>query len=589
MLQISTGKFYETTAPEQMYETIHRGVFYTNYSFFNDRISTFVGDILPVARWEDFQTVACEVTERLPKPDRDPLPGDVISASGQSTMIQDFAALVSFSMNVTCTPDHNLARRLLSAQRPPLGVYALPRGYVSRMFDASIHYGGEDLDTLKLFIVELMGLERKRYSGVMRAVRRYVTAMHRMADDLDLAYALLVASIESLAQEFDEFTPQWSDLADQKRKPVDQALKDAPNEISDTVRAAILKSEHVALKRRFCEFTKHYLQSDFFRSTVCEGQSPAGRTDIEIALKNAYDIRSEYIHTLKPLPKNLVRVPTLGDILIVDSRPLLTFNGLARIARHVILSFTKQSQKIAKEKFDFTSEYPGTVIMQMAPQYWIGNPDGYSQHTARMFLNGFLSQVVDGMVEPPGHVTDMRLVMQRIRGLVPTLAKLDQKMPMLTLYVLFSYYLPSEEREEARSFLTPYWQCFDQPTIDSLVAHLVVHLFNGGDKPEWGLGKSEELLRSYISQRYHKDGLNAGPLLGAALTLWIAELHRSSGCETQARKLISYAVEEFPSQKSIQDFERGLTDEPIPEVNCKSILLPHLAIKTGESHGADVE
>lgn len=587
MLQISTGKFYTTTATEHLYETIHRGVYYTNYRFFDDRIVTDVGDILPAARWEDFQTVVCEVTERLPKPDRDILPGDVISAGGQNTMIQDFAALISFSLNVICTPDHNLARQLVSAQRPPLGSFALPRGYISRIFDTDISYQSGDQDTLRSFITELMGLERKHYSGTMRAVRRYVTAMHRMADDLDLAYALLVASIESLAQEFDEFTPQWSDLAEQKRKPVDEALDGVPNETSDKVRTAILKSEHTALKRRFCEFTSHYLQPEFFRNGASEHQSPAGRTDIEIALKHAYDIRSGYIHTLRSLPKNLVRIPSLGDILIVDSRPLLTFNGLARIARHVIMSFAKLSPKIGQEKFDFTSEYPGTIVMNAAPQYWIGNPESYSHYTARMYLNGFLSQIEKCMAEPAGKVTDMRLVMQKIRELVPSLAKLNQKMPMLALYVLFSYYLPSEEREEARLFLTNYWQCFEEPSIDSLIAHLVVHVFSGGDKPEWGLEKSEELLKVYISQRHHKNGLNAGPLLGAALILWLAEMHRSSGNETRAIELISYAVEEFPHQKSIYSFERKLKNEPMPEINYMSILLPHRATITEEVNSTE--
>ncbi|MFL1490012.1 hypothetical protein [Pseudomonas antarctica] len=577
MLQISTGKFYETTIPERLYETMHRGVLYTNYNFFNDRISTSVGDVLPAARWEDFQTVVCEVTERLPKPDREILAGDVSSAGGQHTMIQDFAALISFSMNVTCTADHNLARRLVSAQHPPLGISGLPRNYVSRMFDTRIHYKGEDLDTLKSFIEELINLERKHYSGAMRAVRRYVTAMNRLADDLDLAYALLVASIESLAQDFDNFTPKWLDLTEEKRKPVDEALKGIPNEVSENVRAAILKSEHAALKRRFCEFTNHYLQTEFFRDNAYEHQRPAGRTDIKIALKNAYDIRSSYIHTLKPLPKNLVKMPSLGDILIVDSKPLLTFNGLARIARHVILSFVKQSPKIDKEIFDFTSEYPGIMIMEVAPQYWIGNPESYSQHTARKYLNGFLSQIGNCMVDPAGLVTNMHLVMHKIKELVPSLAKLNQKMPMLTLYVLFSYHLPPEERDDARSFLTPYWKCFEEPTVDSLIAHLVAHMFSGGDQPEWGVEKSEELLKSYIAQRYHKNGLNAEALLSAALILWIAEMRRSSGHETRARELVSYAVEEFPHHKTIYEFERNLTGDPMPIINYISILLPHRA------------
>src|SRR4051812_10255137 len=111
MLQISTGKFYETTDQEKLYITVHRGVFYTNYNFLGDRIITPVGDLLSAARYEGFQVVIGEVAERLPKPNRDPMPGDVCSAGGGFTMLQDFAALISFGMNITCALDHNIARR----------------------------------------------------------------------------------------------------------------------------------------------------------------------------------------------------------------------------------------------------------------------------------------------------------------------------------------------------------------------------------------------------------------------------------------------------------------------------------------------
>ncbi|MDD2467464.1 MAG: hypothetical protein PHI97_26065 [Desulfobulbus sp.] len=579
MLQISTGKFFETTDPEQLYETTHRGVLYTNYNFFDDRISTCAGDILPVARWGDFQTITCEVIERLPKPNRDPMPGDVVSAGGQDTMIQDFAALVSFSLNAVCTPDQNLARQLITTQRPPLGTYALPRDYISRMFDTNIQYRVEDLDTLKSFVFGLMGLKRKWYSAAIRAVRRYVTAMHRLSDDLDMSYALLVASIESLAQEFDGFIPIWDDIADRKRIFVDKALESAPNEICERVREAILKSEHAALKRRFCEFTNKYLQSCFFRDESYNQQFPAGRSEIEIALKYAYDVRSAYIHALKPLPENLVMMPNFGDIRIIGHHPYLTFNGLARIARHVIFNFIEKSPKVDNESFNFTSEYPGMITVEMASEYWIGNPNDYSPQTSRKFLNGFISQIASSMTAPTSKVTDMRSVMHKIQELVPSLAKLDQKMPMLTLYMLFCYYLHNDERKEFYSFLTPYLHLFDQPTIDSLIAHLMVHIFNGGSTPGWGIEKNCELLVTYISQRFHKKGLNAGPLFGAALVLWIAEMFRSSGNEKCARELISYAIEEFPQQKFIYDFESKLTAEPTPEINCVSILLPHLETK----------
>lgn len=571
MLQISSGKFYETTDIDQIYITTHRGVLYTNYIFLPDRITTSIGDLSPAARWGDLQTIACEVTERLPKPGGQMWAGQVISV-GPDTFIQDFSALVSFRLNVTCTPDRDLAQRLIVAQRPPLGISAIPREYVSRMFDASIPYRDEDVDDLRSFITDLIGLDRKSYSGVMRAIRRYVTSMYRLADDLDHAYTLLVVSIESLAQEFDKFVPKWDDYPQQKRKQVDDALVGVTEDVCDRVRQAILKPEHVALKRRFYEFSDRYLQSKFFREGAKEQLYPVGRTELGIALKNAYDLRSKYIHALKPLPKNLVLRPSHNDTQLVESKPLLTFHGLARVTRHVILEFVKQSSKVAQEKFDYTSDYPNMLRMQLAPQYWIGNPDTYTTDTSRMVLNGFLSQVASQIFDPTQKVTDLRLVVKKIETIVPSLARPEQKMPMLALYCLFNARLSPPEQVSGQTFLQHYLENFDNPSIDSLLVHFLMYQ----QKPVWSLKKNDQLLAEYSKQQFCNNGLNAGPLIGAALVLWVAEMHRASGNHERAHELIAHAVEEYPQQKGIYEFEKGLPDGDIPEIRCWHVLLPRL-------------
>ena len=405
----------------------------------------------------------------------------------------------------------------------------------------------------------------------MRAIRRYVTAMHRLADDLDLAYALLVASIESLVQEFDGFTPAWGDYAEQKRKSIDDALAGGPADIGDRVRQAILKFEHVALKRRFYEFSNHYLQPTFFRHEAKNHEHPAGRVELGLALKNAYDLRSEYIHALKPLPNNLVLNPSHNDVQIVGARPLLTFHGLARVARHVILAFIKQSPTSEHESFDYKADYPNITYMQLAPQYWIHNPDGYFSETSRTVLNGFLTQIASNIFDPTQKVTDLRLVAKKIETLVSSLAKPAQKMPMLALYFLFSRYLPAEEQERSDAFLQPHSQLFDLPSIDSLIVHFLVE-----QKPDWSIEQIDQLLRVYVSQRFKKEGLNAGPLIGAGLTLWVAEMHRMSGNVVRARELIAYGAEEYPQQKTLGEFESGLPGDGVPEIKWRHVLLSHL-------------
>jgi len=253
-------------------------------------------------------------------------------------------------MNITCDPDRDLVQRLTNATTPALGLFALPNKYVPRMFDEKLSFQMNEVSTLQPFFKDLMGLERKVYLSVIRSIRRYVMAMHRLSDDLDLAYALLVASIEALAQEFDGTIPLWEHYDERKRKRIDKALTEASEPVRQDVRDAILSNEHVALKRKFSSFTNHYLSPSFFRNGTEGHPYPAGRSELVLAIKQAYDLRSTYIHTLRPLPKNLVSPHVQSDVISDNGKLLLSFRGLARVARHVIFEFISQSSKIDKEE-----------------------------------------------------------------------------------------------------------------------------------------------------------------------------------------------------------------------------------------------
>ncbi|MCK1611491.1 MULTISPECIES: hypothetical protein [unclassified Bradyrhizobium] len=86
-----------------------------------------------------------------------------------------------------------------------------------------------------------------------------------MADDLNLAYTLFVTSIESLAQGFDGHVAEWSDYDSRKRNKIDEALKDASDEVAGGVRDGVLSNEHVALARRFRDFAMAHVAPSFFR------------------------------------------------------------------------------------------------------------------------------------------------------------------------------------------------------------------------------------------------------------------------------------------------------------------------------------
>lgn len=575
MLQVSSAKFYESADPVRMYITPHRGVLYTNYSFFGEEAMNAVGSLRPMAKAGELQTIACEVTERLPKAEGGPYPGEVISVA-QNELIQDFAAVLSFGLNATCTPDHDLAHRLVAAQAPPLGAHGIPKKYIERMFDTSIPYRSDDMEQLRELFRDLIALDRKSYVGAIRAIRRYVTAMHRVSDELDLSYALLVASIESLAQEHDNFIPKWEDFAKNKKKPIDVALEGASEDMRDRVRQAILDSEHVSLKRRFSEFADRHLGPEFFRAGAQTRLVPAGRTELRLGLRNAYDLRSGYIHTLKPLPANLVLMPTQADVLEARSTLYLTHNGLARVARSIILGFIKHAPRTERETYNYRADFPNIVHARLAPQHWLHAAENYTAETARVFLNGFLMEFAGHIVNPTQQFSNLRAVTRKIEVLVPLkLKNAQKKLPMLALYSLFSGFLPVEEQEQSIAFLQPYLSLFDEPGVDSLV----VHFLTGEQAPQWPLEKSDQLLAEYSAQRFKKGGLNAGSLIGAALILWVAELHRAGGNPLRARRLVNDAIEEYPQHRMLAKFEAGLMNE-VPQITWRKLLVPS-TISTG--------
>ncbi len=567
MLQISTGKFFKYEA----YETLQRAIYYTNYRIFlkDERIETQAGSLQPVAGVHGLGALTCEIIERIQKMPGGPYSGEIIATAGD-TLINDFAAIISFALNVTCTTDLDLARRLVANERPSLGADLVPQKYIPRMFDRAVNWQPEDADHLQRFVTDLMALERKSYEGAMRAIRRYVIGAHRTSDDVNLAYALFVMSMESLAQKFDGFVPAWDDFDQNKRRRIDEALGETPEATADKVRAAVLANEHVAIRRRFCEFTLDHVGPSFFREEAEKAVGAVSRPDLSIALRQAYSIRSSYVHHLQDIPRLLVGIEGFHETMIVDGQPSLTFAGLARLARHVIKTFVARAPKTETEEFDWMKDLPGKLTMQIAPQYWIGNPQGFDATTAQQYLVAFIGQAVGRLLQPSATITDIRPVLEKIEVLVPGLAKPAQRLPMLALYFVFNMIVPEVSRSAGYiKIFEAYKDDFETPSIVSLAAHLVT-----GQNPDWPLPKIEELHACYFRERHHAKTLQLGRTLEAAFTLRLAEQNRAAGDFTRALELISFAVETCPKHVGLRNFEASIQLDGLIAIDWQAILLP---------------
>lgn len=563
MLQIATGKLFTSSVSR---ENQLRGMLYTNAVIgYEESVETVVGRLLPSSSIAlQPQVVLYKLTERM---EGNELAPGVLVSSGIDPYLQDFAVVVAFALNCVCTPDIDLCRRLTNGRRG-ISTRESPNTLVHRFFDSSIWCTQEDRKFLTEFTAKLIGMPRQTFLGVMRSLRTFINGMYRIADDLELAYTLLVASVESLAQDFDEHRSDWESLDERKRIAIDRALDGADSALSQRVRDAVLAVEHVALGRRFREFVISHTKPDYFRPEVKPNGSALGRSDLSEVLGLAYQSRSKYVHQLKRLPHMVAIGHQFGEMVTEGRATRLTLQGLSRLMRNVIIEFVQKQPIVQREPYNYAFERSGVVQMKMAAQYWVGRTDGDIRTHGRDKLEGFLQQLASLLLkEPNAVITDLRPVLEQAAEWLPMLdARL--RLPYLALFVAFNAYV----REQDQALIPSSVDALIEKELakcgpESLLVHTLC-----GQVPAWPAEEHAQALDAYFRRRSAKNGLWFPRLFETALRLDLAERYRLAGNMHACAHTVALAVENQPGHVGLLEFEHGLKAES--PIRWQEILLP---------------
>ena len=571
MLQIASGKLFSREAGQR---NELRGVFYTNLqSHRGNTIETKAGRIYSTTDIGGIQAFVYEITELL---EDDLQVGGVVSHT-VSPYLEDFAMVASFAMNATCAPELDSVRRLTSNSSGPLVTTRIPhKGLIKRVFDNEIWCREEDEENLVKFVDQLIGLKRRSFLAAMQSMRTYVAGVRRLTEDHETAYTLLVASMESLAQGFDGHRPVWEDYEQSQRQRIDRALEAADEGTAKAVRQAILENEHTAIGRRFREFASSHLKPSFFREEVAEAQleSPVGRADLEAALPQVYGLRSGYLHSLEKLPALLTLPLPEREVAHIGGRIFLTFQGLSRLARHVITTFIERQPKVDHEYYDYNEERFGIVRVPTAPQYWIGSVEGLVDSQGRKRLEGFLQQVANPFQgdDGPG-VTDLKELLSTVENRFPEIASVNFR-PFLTLYILYNRLVFGDQpMENFERIQEKYTSEFEGPSLESALIHLLTC-----NTPTWTLDQHRDVHDRYLSLKGRPSSLKVPNLLEAGLTLQLAERYRAAGQMETARELVSASVDNYPGHSELRSFEQEF--DPGQSIDWQSLIFPHQTEKS---------
>lgn len=558
MLQINTGKLFNRGIGRT---NALRGVLYSNGWFHFNDVETAAGTLRATGGERGDLAVVYELEERIEEAKVEP---GVLVSHGVSPYLRDFAVLASFGLNLIVSTDVNVVRRLTNSQFGFLS-YSPPKDFVSRFFDPQVVAGPGECEEFADLVDDLLALERRHFLAAMRAIKTYVAALHSIPDDLGLSYTLMVSAVETLVKDFDGFQSNWSDVDERKRMAVDTALLNASTETAEAVRAAIMKAEHNAMVRRYREFIMSKIGASYFRIVGVSSNRAVSRRELPFALRQAYGLRSQYIHSAMPLPDALTMPHGHREVAEIDRRPVLTIQGLARVTRHAIRRFIADGPKVEAEEYDYSLERAGVVSMQMAPQYWVGRPLTDALQ-ARRRLEGFLGQLAAlERGDANAMLTDLREVLGDIEKLFPQ-ARNSVKPALYVLYVAFNAVVSKEsQRPDWQLFMERHAAVAEAPSGDVLIGRTLL-----GSTDGWSLATHQVAYDQYWSERLTKSGLHAPRIFEAAAALVLAERYRQDGHDDQCRKLIAEAVECHPGHEGLQQFESHLKiDKPI---NWREIL-----------------
>jgi len=560
MLQVATAKLF--THPSHTNRL--KGVLYTNVHLPSDTtVDTAIGSFTPLAHTQYGNALFWDFTEHVEGTEFGP---GVLHSNGIDAYIDDCASMLSFALDCICTPSSSVADRLIRAGA--INRRDTPQQLIPIIFDKDRYIKPEDLPNFQSLLKSIIGLPRVKFLGVMKAIRTYVAALHRLEEDVNLSYTLLVMSMETLVQDFDGYESSWSDIEDRKRRPLEKAMEGIEKAHADAIKDTLIKVEHVGANKRFKAFIRSHIRDVHFSVELSGEPSPVGKRDFEEALNNIYNVRSKYVHTLKPLPNEFLAFSGSSETVHIGGELILTLRGLRRVAKSVIQSFIENQEQIEKEPYNYTWESPNIIQAKMCPSTWISRTDGLSNESFRLYFEGYISLLDQFFTNhPDGQLYDVRRVLEI------GLAKRSQLKPehhraLVGLYIAFAYFTHPTLHPETKLESIDY-EAINLPSIESLIIHTAT-----GEVTDWPIEEHIRQHNAYFKKRHKTSGIKVPPKLEACMDLALVERWRASGDHDKAFETLNCARINSPGLIEIHSFSDSFTSDSA--INWLRIVYPSL-------------
>lgn len=467
MLQIISGKFF---GDGERYEFEAKGIVYSNMSWVRS-IETRVGTLEPVDAFGS--EVSSWVLSYLNQIEKEPAEPTV--QVGDPEIVEQFGWLCMVWFRAFFDGDKQNV--MINCREKPAhaGDRYIGSRFARPFLSPERMITEEDEQGFVHFVDKVIGLPRRDYLSVMSFLQTVSHSLHALRQNFDLAYSMLVYALESLSQGRRYYLPQWEDYDPGVKKRLTPVLDELAPETSETIRAALLEDAHLKLQQRFLDFTISHIPDAFFIEGAKDVERPVRLSELERVLKNAYLARSKYVHELLPVIEQL-KIPGIaeGEVFKWENKPYLTFNGLLRIARTVLLDFVEGQLYLEKEEYNWVSELPGRFTANLAGQYWIWRHENYAVDRSVDWLSAFLSVRLEAATTGEAIMQDLRPLLAKFETLLKS-SSVEHRMRMLTIHVLYNDMMPPELRSPAHeNVYRANERLLDECRIESMVLNVLM-------------------------------------------------------------------------------------------------------------------
>ncbi len=528
MLQIISGKFYKKDG--HIIETPVQAVLFSKASIFGSVDLEHVNLKQIERNYDDVNTYLISYKHKR----------EITNSkfnkikAGDHVVIQQFKNISTFILSAWFDSDVNQLR-FLTSNNSVTSKNECPASYVELFFDDKRNISEEDIKLFKQFFTKLMKLKRDTYKNVSKSIGYYIRALMLTAYNINEAYVTLVYSLEHLSSKYNTYDPIWTDYDDKLRKKLDLLLEGYDK--AEEIRTVLLESAHLKLKQGYVDF----ILDNIDKYSMFDASNPHGLkmkfSDLKALLKDSYDTRSKFVHTLKEINKELF-IPEIrkADAPIIwdgnGIKPKLSFSAMAKIARDVIINFVFKQPEVDFEEYNYSEDEPNTYNLPYAFEPTIEDGRYLNKENESWRLNAFLNNLMavlwDGDNNRLYNMTDV------IKTYNQAINNVNNECKRQMVFITKIYYtcITNEgftDREEIKNILK-FDYLLDECTILGLLSKTLLD-----EEWPWSIETIDQVISEYIKNRYKKFGLRCNVLYDIALFTKLANKYISAGNVVKAK------------------------------------------------------